>query len=144
MGPIHFTIPGQPVAKGRPRFSTRGGFVKTYTPEKTANYESLVKMAAAEAMSGAIPSIGPIALELVLMLQVPASWSKKKQDKALFGTVCATKKPDADNVLKGIKDGCNGIVWKDDAQVVQISIQKKYSAMPRAIVSVRELPGEPA
>ena len=38
-------IPGEPVAKGRPKFSTRGGFVKAITPEKTANYETLVKLA---------------------------------------------------------------------------------------------------
>ena len=41
----YFVIPGEPVAKGRPKFSTRGGFVKAITPEKTANYETLVKLA---------------------------------------------------------------------------------------------------
>lgn len=141
---ISFMIPGQPVAKGRPKFARRGNFVTAYTPGKTVNYENLVKMAATEAMAGAQPSTGPIALELFLMLQIPASWSKKKQEMAIDGFVCATKKPDADNVLKGIKDGCNGIVWKDDAQVVQISIIKKYSEMPRALVSIRELPGSAA
>jgi Holliday junction resolvase RusA-like endonuclease len=141
---ITFTIPGQPVAKGRPKFARRGGFVTTYTPEKTMNYENLVKMAATDAMEGDHPSVGPIALEIFLLMQIPASWSKKKQGQAIYGSVCATKKPDADNILKGIKDGCNGIVWRDDAQVVQISILKKYSEMPRAIVSIRELPGSAA
>lgn len=31
---------------------------------------------------------------------------------ALVGEVRATKKPDAYNVLKRLKDGCKGIVWK--------------------------------
>lgn len=144
MKAIAFTIPGQPVAKGRPKFARRGNFVTTYTPEKTQNYENLVKMAATNAMAGAEPTPGPIALELMLLLQIPASWSKTKRARAVNGAVCATKKPDADNVLKGIKDGCNGIVWRDDAQVVQILIHKKYSEMPRAVVSIRELPGETA
>ena len=39
-----FEIVGEPQGKGRPRFSTRGGFVKTYTPEKTASYENFVKL----------------------------------------------------------------------------------------------------
>ena len=34
-----FTIPGQPVAKGRPRVGKWGA----YTPEKTVNYENLVQ-----------------------------------------------------------------------------------------------------
>ena len=41
---IKFTIPGEPRGKGRPRFSNRGGYVRTYTDEKTASYENLVKM----------------------------------------------------------------------------------------------------
>lgn len=38
-----FTIPGTPVGKGRPKFSRAGAGVRTYTPEKTASYETLVK-----------------------------------------------------------------------------------------------------
>jgi Holliday junction resolvase RusA-like endonuclease len=41
-------------------------------------------------------------------------------------------------------DGCNGIVWRDDAQVVSIHLQKKYSETPMATVVVRELAGDPA
>jgi Holliday junction resolvase RusA-like endonuclease len=32
-------------------------------------------------------------------------------------SILDTKKPDADNVLKGIKEWSNGIIWRDDAQV---------------------------
>jgi Holliday junction resolvase RusA-like endonuclease len=48
--PISFTIPGEPVAKGRAKFARRGNFVTTYTPDKTARYENLVKLAAQQAM----------------------------------------------------------------------------------------------
>lgn len=115
---ITFIVPGQPVAKGRPKFARLGAGVVAYTPEKTASYESLVKLAASAAMAGAPPSAKPIEITVWLQLQVPASWSQKRRDRALSGAIRATKKPDADNVLKGIKDGCNGIVWRDDAQVV--------------------------
>ncbi|KQQ94980.1 RusA family crossover junction endodeoxyribonuclease [Massilia sp. Leaf139] len=141
---IAFTIPGQPVAKGRPKFARRGAHVVAYTPAKTASYENLVKLAATTAMSGKLPSTKPVALSLVLNLQVPASWSNKRRAAAIAGTICATKKPDADNVLKGIKDGCNGIVWGDDAQVVRMTIEKRYSETPSAIVEVVEVLGEAA
>jgi len=141
---VVFVIPGQPVAKGRPKFSRRGKAVVAYTPAKTASYENLVKLAATAAMAGATPSAAPIDLTIILALQIPASWSNKRRALAVAGTICATKKPDADNVLKGIKDGCNGIVWRDDAQVVSISLQKLYSETPHANVVVREMPGEAA
>lgn len=139
-----FTIPGQPVPKGRPKFARRGAHVVAYTPPKTASYENLVKLAASTAMQGIEPTARPIALSLTLNLQIPASWSNKRRAAAAAGAICATKKPDADNVLKGIKDGCNGIVWVDDAQVVRITIEKRYSETPGAVVEVREVAGEAA
>jgi len=141
---IEFTVPGQPVPKGRPKFARRGKGVVAYTPAKTAAYETLVQHAAAAAMGDRLPTSRPVRLVVTLALQVPASWSKKRQAMAIAGAIRATKKPDADNVLKGLKDGCNGIVWKDDAQVVSIELAKAYGATPAASVAVFELEGEAA
>ncbi|MFP3756807.1 RusA family crossover junction endodeoxyribonuclease [Cupriavidus sp. SIMBA_020] len=137
---VVFAIPGQPVAKGRPKFARQGGFVRTYTPEKTATYENLVKLFATQAMSGRPPIEGPVELWLDINLQIPTSWSKKRQREAAAGLVAATKKPDADNVLKAVKDGMNGIVWLDDAQAVEYRISKRYSTSPCVQVSVEQLP----
>lgn len=141
---IEFIVPGQPVPKGRPKFARRGKGVVAYTPAKTAAYETQVQHAAAAAMGDRPPTAGPVKLVVSLALQVPASWSKKRRAMALTGLICATKKPDADNVLKGLKDGCNGIVWRDDAQVVSIELSKAYGAVPAAFVSVHEIEGEAA
>lgn len=141
---IAFTIPGQPVAKGRPKFARRGAHVVAYTPAKTAGYENLVKLAATGAMAGRDPSAAPIELVVELRMQIPASWSNKRRALAAAGAIRATKKPDADNILKGIKDGCNGIVWRDDAQVVRIVLSKSYADQPGANVAVREVEGESA
>lgn len=141
---IEFTIPGQPVAKGRPKFARRGKNVVAYTPVKTASYENLVKMAATDAMHGLGPSAAPIYMTIELRMQIPASWSARRRSLAMTGEVLPTKKPDADNVLKGIKDGCNGIVWRDDAQVVRIGLAKVYADVPCAIVRISESDKESA
>lgn len=146
---IELVIPGVPVAKGRARFrhiKTKGGkeFTSTYTPAKTRDYENLVKMAASDAMMGRPPFAYPIELEVLLYLPVPASWSARKQSAALCGAIAHTKKPDADNCLKAIKDGLNKIAWEDDSQVMRVSIFKGYSSAPRAIVRIKRGPGERA
>lgn len=124
------------MAKGRPKFARRGAHVVAYTPAATVSYENLVKMAATLAMRGVEPTAGPVALSVRLNMQIPASWSKKRRSLAAAGLIAATKKPDADNVLKGIKDGCNGIIWRDDAQVVRIVLEKQYSETPSAQVQI--------
>lgn len=147
---IQFTIPGQPVAKGRPRARiVKGGygkpdFVSLYTPPETKAYEEQVARIARRAMGQLSPSIRPIEILMELRMQIPVSWSKKKQVAAAAGQVRATKKPDSDNVLKAVTDACNGIVWADDAQIVVTTVRKLYAAEPCVIIAVRQLEGDPA
>ncbi|MEC4168362.1 RusA family crossover junction endodeoxyribonuclease [Pseudomonas sp. MS-1(2024)] len=136
--PVSFVVPGEAVGKGRPRVSTIGGHARMFTPPKTANYETLIAMAAQQAMAGRELIGGPVLVEMKIMVSVAASWSKKKTAEALAGDVMPTKKPDADNVLKAICDGINGIVFKDDVQVVNVSLSKRFSETPG--VSVRVVP----
>lgn len=136
MSVITFIVPGVPVGKGRPRFARQGAFVRAFTPEKTASYENLVKLAAAGAMAGRVPMDGAADVSIALYVTPPASWSQKKQRAALAGEVMPTSKPDMDNVVKGIFDAMNGIVWQDDKQVVSLRVWKRYSDTARASIEV--------
>lgn len=136
---VQFTIPGQPQGKGRPRVGSVAGRARMYTPAKTVAYEGLVAHAAQVAMAGRELMAGPVALVLELNCQVPASWAKKKQAQALAGEIRPTTKPDADNVLKAICDGGNGVLWRDDVQVVEVVLRKRYAQVPNVTVQVRAL-----
>ena len=136
---ISFEIPGPPVGKGRPRFARRGNFVSTYTDSKTASYENLVKIKAQDAMAGRVAIDGPIYVSIGIFITPPASWSQKKQRLALDGKILPTSKPDIDNVIKGIFDAMNDIVWRDDKQVVSVSAYKLYADVAQTMVSVKEI-----
>ena len=117
---IRFIVPGEARGKGRPRFARRGNFVKTYTDDKTASYENLVKLAAQSAMNTLAPLQNALHAEIDVAVIVPASWSKKKRTEALSGVLRPTSKPDLDNVAKALLDAMNGICYLDDKQVVSI------------------------
>ncbi|KVZ03361.1 RusA family crossover junction endodeoxyribonuclease [Burkholderia stagnalis] len=136
---VEFTVPGKPVAKGRPRFARHGAHVRTFTPEATERYENLVKIAAGAAMRGATPYEGPVRLVVYIGLPIPTSWSAKRQASAAAGLIGATKKPDADNVVKALKDGMNGVVYVDDGQVVDLWVSKRYARAPGVRVEAIEL-----
>lgn len=133
---IDFLVPGQPVGKGRPRFAKRGNFVQAYTPEKTANYENLVKVCAQMAMKGRALLDGPLTAAIIMEFQIPASWSKKRRQDAIEARVMPTCKPDADNGAKAILDSLNGIVYRDDSQVCVLLVKKRYSETPCATVRI--------
>lgn len=141
---VSFFVPGQPVAKARARYATHGGFVRAYTPAKTAAYEGLVQLCCGEAMKGDKPISGAVALDLVIGVQIPTSWSKKRQQMAVRGEIGPTKKPDIDNVVKALCDGMNGIAYADDAQIVSLTTRKHYTFTPGVCVSVRTLDMEAA
>jgi Holliday junction resolvase RusA-like endonuclease len=142
LSPVSFLVPGEPQGKGRPRVSTIGGHARMFTPAKTAAYEGLIATAGSAAMQARELLACPVMIEIRVLLSIPKSWSKKKQAAALAGEVMPTKKPDFDNVLKAICDGLNGVVWKDDVQVVDVFARKRFAATPG--VHVRIVPLEVA
>jgi Holliday junction resolvase RusA-like endonuclease len=133
---ILFIIPGDPVSKGRPRFTRRG---ITFTPAETKNYEAWVKLCASQIMAGREPFSEPIVLSIEFFLAIPGSWPAWKIEAATTGHIQHVSRPDCDNLLKAIKDAGNGIVWRDDSQIVKVEASKLYSHQPRAEVSVVEL-----
>lgn len=133
---IAFTVPGAPTGKGRPKVVKIAGFTRMATPAKTVAYEGLVAHTAQAAMAGRPMLDGAVGCNVHIYAPVPASWSAKKQRAALAGELLPTTKPDADNVVKAIFDGLNGVLWRDDVLVVDLLVRKRYSATPCVRVRV--------
>ena len=138
---IVVVLPGAPQGKGRPRFrvvapKTGRSFVNTYTPAETRAYERALAITAKVAMRGKQPLQGPLAVNVTALMPVPASWSNKKRDAALAGTIRPTGRPDCDNIFK-VVDALNKIVWLDDAQIVEARAVKFYSESPALRIEVQ-------
>lgn len=139
---LTFSIPGEPKGKGRPRFTRRGPFVRTYTPDDTLSYENLVKHCAQMQLRNAAPFLGPVRMQVIAHFSIPASFSNKKKELARAGILRPAKKPDHDNILKIVSDALNGIAWRDDAQIVSSTFDKIYSETPRVEIRCGEFIGE--
>lgn len=123
--PVTIEWIGEPVGKGRPKFTRRGKFVTTYTPEKTVFFEEAIKVKAAEAMAGRPPIDGPVEVWIEARFTLPKS--KQKLARNTNAMIPHTVKPDADNVAKGIMDALNAIVVADDKAAFDLRIRKIYA-----------------
>lgn len=136
---MKIVIPGVPVGKGRPKFSTFNGHAVAYTPEKTVNYENLVKLAFQQSGETAFDRETQLRADIYAYFPIPKSTSKKKRKEMESGLILPTKKPDTDNIAKAILDALNGLAYYDDAQVVYLQVSKKYSDEPRAVVFIDDV-----
>lgn len=135
---VNFTVYGPPKGKARPRFRKIGNFVQTYTPAKTKSYEDEIKMFAKAAMGATEPLETPVEVFLYIRNTVPASYSKKRTEACLAGQEKPIKKPDLDNVAKAFLDGMNGVVYRDDCQIISLHVTKVYAEIAAVEVLVVE------
>jgi Holliday junction resolvase len=114
-------VEGKIKGKARPRVVGK----RAFTPEETVNYENWVRINYMQQDNRKI--LGPIRANITAFHSIPDSYSKKRVKAILEGKEYPCKKPDTDNIAKIILDSLNGIAYKDDSQVVELNIYKKYT-----------------
>lgn len=113
--------------------------VMVHTPAEVRKWQITAKSLAIEQMKGHNPMVGMLDVNIRVYLPVPLAMSKKKQALALSGAIRPITRPDCDNYSKSICDSLNQVAWRDDAQIVQLSVGKWYSLKPRVEIEVREI-----
>jgi Holliday junction resolvase RusA-like endonuclease len=123
------TIPGDPVAQQRPRFSRRSG--RAYDPQHDLK-NSLTYHIASQWKDP--PLEGPIQCNMTFYCKIPASTSAKK--RAAMELRPCLKHKDLDNFIKLFSDCMNGIVFVDDCQIWKIQARKEWSSEPRTEMTI--------
>lgn len=94
-------VGGQPLPKGRPRFSGK----RAYTPKKTEDYENLLKASIAPMIDTPFTGLLCVELEFCRATHVLA---------------------DVDNLSKAVLDAMNTILWNDDKQIRRLIADVSY------------------
>lgn len=131
---VQFQVPGQPVAKARPRLSASG---HAFTPKKTKQYERLVAGIAKKKWVGE-PMQGALKLQVTCIFRRPKRLLRKKDPSSRLWKIT---RPDLDNVCKAIADGVE-VIMKDDAQIVWIEASKMYASKgeePHVLVTLEQV-----
>ena len=125
---IHFKIEGRAQPQGRPRAVRMGAGVRMYDPPKSKAYKQMVAAVVRSHMNinGIQTITAPIAVHLNFYFTPPKSYSKKRIQAIEAKEELFTKKPDLDNLAKSILDACNNLLFKDDSQIIGLTIGKHY------------------
>lgn len=135
-----FVIPGKGGA--RPR-----AIVTNDNPKAKGWQQTIANCAAIELqrrVHGGRMFEGAVALDVTFALPRPKKFLTPKYAGVAVPHVT---RPDADKLLRVVKDALSRVAWHDDAQVTDVVVKKRYCAageFPRAIIRVREAANEEA
>lgn len=121
-----FFVEGTPVPKARSRVTVQGGRIRSYTPKASRDWEEVVGVAARQAVQR-MPAVQdhPVAVHIRFFFHPPKSWSEKKR-KEHHGWP-AHGRADIDNLAKSVLDGLQGIAYRNDRQVYELFVSKRWA-----------------
>jgi len=124
-----FTVKGEPQPKGSARAFVRNGrAIVTSDNPGVRRWEETIRFVLQDWPHGILT--GPVSLVMVFTLVRPASVSPKRRP---FPTV----RPDVDKLARAGLDAMSGVVFSDDAQVIEALVGKVYGEVPGLACEVR-------
>ncbi len=142
---MRIVIPGSPIAKARPKFSTQGCFPRAYDSQaklvKDMRFSLARQVKEMELTLDDIVDLRelPLHVSLEYHMPIPESATAASQSVKLWNLELPFIKPDIDNLIKWTFDLLNGIIWYDDAQIVKLEAKQKYSLNPCTIIEINTI-----
>jgi|SRR5271170_7329362 len=140
---MRITLLGDPIPKTRHRCRCVGKHAVAYDPQVKKEMEDIKVMMLRERGFSPSAELNEIwhapAIQVLLdfYLPVPKSDSISERNLKYWGLIRNGKKPDWDNLCKFYTDCGNGLLWKDDSQIIiGVGRKVKYSPIPRTQISI--------
>jgi Holliday junction resolvase RusA-like endonuclease len=131
----------QPKQGDRQRIAngSRGQFIQHYKTSKVRNMENDIKVQAlAQLPKDFAPFDEPIGIRAKFVFPPLKSFPKYKLERIEGGIrIYKDTKPDlTDNLMKGLCDALEGIVYVNDSRICSVETEKVYGRVPRTEVEV--------
>lgn len=147
---IEFTVYGEAQPAGSKRgfaFKRKNGSTGVAISDanpKSAEWKRYVKLAASNHRPDKLIE-GPVALTLAFVRKRPAGHFNTKGllNKQGLAKPFPISAPDALKLARGVEDALTGVIWVDDAQIVEEHLTKKWGDAPGVYVVIEELTSAP-
>ncbi len=129
---VAFSVRGLPVPQGSkvPGVTKEGKpYLRDVKPKALADWRNAIAVAASDVM--ATDPLLDDAVRVRAEFILPRGKSVKRRHPAV--------RPDLDKLTRALLDACTGVVYRDDALVVYLSISKAYGDAPGVHVTIEEV-----
>ncbi len=148
---IEFTVHGQPQPAGSKRgfaFKRQNGSTGVAISDanpKSGEWKRYVKLAASSNRPDGL-ILGPVSVSFKFVRVRPGGHfnSKGELNKAGREKPYPISKPDALKLARGVEDALTGVIWQDDAQIVEEHLSKVWGEAPGVRVVIETLDADGA
>lgn len=112
-------------------------YVHVYQPRAADNANYLHRLVETEVVQLQQFIQTPFACNINAFFPMPSNYSRQDVFIAEMGLDFHIKKPDADNLMKGVLDMFNASVWLDDNMCFSGRLNKFYSIKPRIEIQIK-------
>lgn len=139
MSGVSFTVYGvaQPAGSKRAGMSKGGKMFVRDDAKRSRPWKTQVSQAAGQAMGASALLDGPLELSVIFRVPRPKGHYGARGLRPSAPAYPAVR-PDVTKLLRAVEDACTGIVWRDDAQVVEQHAVKLYGEPAHVAVKVWE------
>lgn len=122
-----------PTPQKQTKFKRVGQFVRTYDPSALDREKIAWQIKAYAPLE---PFGCPLKVDITFYLPIPVSTSKVRRRQMLNQVILPFKRPDIDNLGYLVTNAMKEIIYKDDSQIVDLYMHKRYSEDPRTVVKI--------
>lgn len=123
-------------SKPKPQKQTQFGNRRFYDPSKQSKREIQWQI---RPHAPKEPLKGPLSVQITFYMPIPKETTKALRAQMLNGLALPYKRPDIDNMAYLVTNAMNDIIYKDDSQIVDLILHKRYAETPKIVVQVLEL-----
>jgi Holliday junction resolvase RusA-like endonuclease len=135
---LTFFVAGVPVPQGSKTGYSRGGSVQLVDSNAKVlkPWRAEVTRVAFHSWLGRMPFEGPVRVYAVFVFEKPKTVKRE----------APSVRPDIDKLARALLDGVTDAktIWRDDAQVTQLDVEKTYGAAPGVHVVISRAEPRPA
>lgn len=128
---IQFELHGNPIPQKQTRFIRATGIAydPSFKEKKQIQWQ-------AKPYAPVNPLLGPLKLDLTFYFPIPVSTSGVKRRQMVNHVIHHIKKPDVDNCAYLITNAFKNIFYRDDSQIIDLCMHKRYGEEPKTVVRI--------
>lgn len=82
------------------------------------------------------PLFGPICIDITFYMPIPTSTTKIRKRDMANHTIVPITRPDIDNLAYIVTNGMKQLFFRDDSQIVDLNLRKRYCEIPKISVKL--------